>query len=391
LVYSGGSAPFSFDTTIDAGLHDYSFELLLEISGQLRQIGFVGQVVCGDAFLINGQSNAVAGDYWGEGRGNDSQSRWIRSYGSASLDPSQVISDTEWHLADGISLYESGTVGAWGLRAARLLVDYYQVPIALINGAVGGTPLILHLRNNGNPDSLSTIYGRLLYRARQAGVDQSVRAMLWHQGESDGPTDPAIYYADWSDLRDAWLQDFPSLEQIFMFQVRDGCGVNGNMGIREAQRRFKDLFSDVTVLPTTAISSHDGCHFLYSGYRKMGTWMGVAIAKVLYGRSIPEMASPPNIHKAQFTSAARDEIELIFRNPNQLLFFPPDIKYYFRLSPGSTEAVVSATASAGKIILQLSGSTSSPEVSYFGHIQAGPWITNSAGVGAFTFQVPILP
>lgn len=390
LSYSGGSAPFSFAPTIDAGLHDYDFELLLEIGGQVQQIGFVDRVVCGDVILINGQSNAVAADYHGEGLANQSQSRWIRSFGTSALGAIQVAADLDWHLAEGQGMYSSGTVGTWALRAARLLVDTYQVPIALINGAVGGTYLMQHMRDDTNPENLGTIYGRLLFRARQSGIDQNVRAMLWHQGESDGGTDPTIYHANWSKLRDDWYQDFPSLEQVFMFQIRDGCGVNG-MGIRELQRRSSDLFTNVTVLSSTAINAHDGCHFFYQGYRKMGNLMGAAIAVILYGASFPPALAPANIKEARFTSSARDEIELVFRNSRQVLILDQNIEAHFNLGAGVLETVTTATASAGKITLQLSGSTASSEVAYDGHVASGPWIRNRKGVGAFTFMVPVLP
>jgi hypothetical protein len=175
-----------------------------------------------------------------------------------------------------------------------------------------------------------------------------------------------------------------------MFQIRDGCGVNG-MGIRELQRRSSDLFTNVTVLSSTAINAHDGCHFFYQGYRKMGNLMGAAIAVILYGASFPPALAPANIKQARFTSSARDEIELVFRNSGQVLILDHNIEAHFNLGAGVLETVTSATASAGKITLQLSGSTASSEVAYDGHVASGPWIRNRKGVGAFTFMVPILP
>ncbi|HEX9795081.1 MAG TPA: sialate O-acetylesterase, partial [Planctomycetota bacterium] len=205
LAYAGGEAPFSFSAPIDAGWHDYTFELRLEGGGSNRSLGKIRGVVCGDAFLVNGQSNAVASDYHAEGLGNTSQSRWIRSYGSSTFYASQVTLDTEWHLADGNGQYAAGAVGAWALRAAELLVNRYQVPIALLNGAVGGTTLFQHQRNDADPEDLNTIYGRLLYRSRLSGLRDKARAMLWHQGESDGGTAPAAFTAAYGALRDDWL------------------------------------------------------------------------------------------------------------------------------------------------------------------------------------------
>ncbi|MBC8329402.1 MAG: hypothetical protein ISR76_01520 [Planctomycetes bacterium] len=390
LHYTGGVAPFAFAPVIDAGLHDYAFELLLEGGGFNQQVGRVRWVACGDAYLINGQSNAVATDYHNEGLGNSSRSRWIRSYGSASLSAAAVAADTGWYAADGIDQYSSGSVGAWGLRAARLLVDRYQVPVALLNGAVGGTVIEAHQRDDADPENLNTIYGRLLYRARRAGIDLQVRAMLWHQGESNGAHDPLYYHSKFSDLRDDWLVDFPALEQLFVFQIRKGCGVP-DMDIREVQRQFPDLFADLTAVPTAGIDEHDGCHYYYAGYREMGDWMAAAMAAALYGEQLPQHAAPPNIREARFTGAAHDEIELLFRDPHQALFLDLGIEDRLKLRDGVAETVVTATASPGRILLQLSGPTAATRVAFIGQAGAGPWIKNQRGVGAFTFEVPILP
>jgi len=62
---------------------------------------------------------------------------------------------------------------------AQTLVDRYEIPIALLNGAVGGTTIDYHLRNDQDPTDLETNYGRLLYRAQAAGIDTRASAILW--------------------------------------------------------------------------------------------------------------------------------------------------------------------------------------------------------------------
>ena len=390
LSYAGAVAPFAFAPSIAAGLHDYAFELRLEGGGTNIQVAYTDFVACGDAYLINGQSNAVASDYHNENLANQSQSRWIRSFGTAALSGSAVAADLDWNLADGESTYAPGSVGAWGLRAAQLLVDRYQVPVALLNGAVGGTIIFAHQRNDADPEDLSSIYGRLLFRARAAGIDQRVRAMLWHQGESDGANDPVYYHGKFRDLRDDWLADFPALEQIFVFQIRKGCAVP-DMDIREVQRQFPDLFDDLTALPTAGIDEHDACHFYYAGYRQMGDWMAAAMAARLYGEQLPRHAAPPNLLEARFANAARDQIELVFRDPGQTLVLDPGIENRIKLRWSVPETVLAATASPGRILLQLSGPTAATKVAFIGQAGAGPWIRNAHGVAAFPFEVPILP
>lgn len=388
LVYTGSWASFLFAVPLEAGLHDYAFRLYLESAGQFEQVHTVDDVACGDVYLINGQSNAVAADYHGEDLGNADQSHWIRTYGSASTEAAQVVADTGWHVADGEGANDSGTIGAWGLRAARILVDRYQIPIALINGAVGGSPLYQHKRDESHPENLGTIYGRLLFRARQAGVDQKARAILWHQGESNGLTNAHVYLPSFGELLETWLEDFPAVERVFVFQIRKGCGTP-SMGIREAQRQFPDYFPEVTIMPTAGIDDHDGCHYRYAGYRQMGDWIAGRMAVFFYGEVMPDDSVPPNISEARFTGPNQDEIELLFRNPQQALILDPGIETRFRLRGNVHQSIVAATAFPGRIVLKLSGPTNAPRLAYIGQARSGPWIKNTFGVGAFTFEVPI--
>ena len=42
-----------------------------------------------------------------------------------------------------------------------------------------------HQRNDADPADRTTIYGRTLWRARRARIEHGIRAIVWHQGESD--------------------------------------------------------------------------------------------------------------------------------------------------------------------------------------------------------------
>lgn len=387
LSYSGGAAPFALSATIEAGLHDYRFELLLESNGLFHSLGAVEQVVCGDAYLIQGQSNAVASDYHLEGVANTSRSRWIRSFGSASIDPGTAGADLAWRVADGEGGNGPGTIGGWGLRMGEIVVARTGVPVALLNGAVGGTRIEAHQRDPNDPENLATIYGRLLYRARRAGLDLQVRALLWHQGESNGGSDPWFYHDQFRRLRDDWLRDFTGLERIYVFQIRRGCLVSGTK-IREVQREFPDRFPEVVALPTAGIAGHDGCHFYARGYRTMGEWAAVRVLADLHGLVLPREAAPPNVLSARFTSPAADEIEVLFRDPNQVLRLDPGIEDRLRL-PGYPETVVSVSAARGRLLLQLSAPSLATDLTYIGNEGDGPWILNRYGAGAFTFHIPI--
>ncbi|HIF42220.1 MAG TPA: hypothetical protein EYQ74_14140 [Planctomycetes bacterium] len=387
LTYGTSGASFTLGAHLSAGLYDYDLSIAL-LAGSTRQVvARVDDLACGDTLLINGQSNATAPDYWSEGLGNQSQSKWIRSFGS-SINSANVEFDRNWGMADGELGYEHCTVGSWGLRAAELLVQQEQVPVGLINGSVGGTAISQHLRSDAFPGSKATIYGRLLFRARRAEMAETARAMIWYQGESDGEA-IADYATRFQLLYDAWHQDYPALEKVYVFQIRKGCGVTFS-GVREFLRSTQDIYPDVAVMSTTAAPAHDNCHFFYAGYRELGDRIARLLARDLHGSSDTHEIDPPNVLSAQKVGGAGDQILLTFRDPDDALVFETGAEADFILE--DWVAVTSGTIWGNQVLLQLAGPTTSATISYNGHAGDGPWFRNARGVGALTFfDLPILP
>ena len=388
LQYSGGRAPFAFSAELRAGLWDYRFRVYLESGGTTMLIKDVDQVACGDVFLIQGQSNAVAGDAHGQGLANQSQRHWVRSFGTGALNGTVASQDRVWRMAEGEIGSREGSVGAWGLRMGQLIADRLRVPVAILNGGVGATPIQWHQRNDVNPEDTGTIYGRLLHRARNAGIDQNVRAILWYQGEANGTIDPLDYLFWFRNLRKDWLEDFPSVEGIYVFQVRKGCS-SVQTGLQELMRQLADLYPEVTTVSTTAAPAHDGCHYWYAGYRELGDRIARILGRDLYGQPHHPGMDPPNLDFARFTSPAQDEIELVFRDPAQQLTVDLGSEVYFELD--APETVTGFSVSGHTIRLQLSGPTAATTVAWIGHERDGPWIASSLGVGALVFQAPIQP
>jgi len=85
---AANGAPFSFEIEIAAGLFSYDFTLSVISSGGTPVHALeIRDMVSGDAYLVQGQSNAVAADYYNEDLGNLLQRKWIRSFGTASTNP----------------------------------------------------------------------------------------------------------------------------------------------------------------------------------------------------------------------------------------------------------------------------------------------------------------
>lgn len=387
LTYSGGQAGFDLSVSIHAERHAYSLHVLLMNGLQMQQVAEAHNVVAGDVFLIQGQSNAVAADGFQEGLANREQSPWIRSFGTGSITSWQSAGDVNWYLADGESQSAEGSIGAWGLRMGRLLVDQTDVPVAILNGAVGATPIKMHMRNDANPSDTSTIYGRLLNRARNAGVDQHVRAIIWHQGESDSAR--ALNYREkFPQLHADWLEDFPAVEQVYMFQVRNGCG-NPTVELREVQRRLKDFLPITQVMSTTAAPAHDGCHYYHVGYQELGNRIARLVGRDLYGSGDTQNIDAPDIESASYANMFSSSIRITFRDPDDTLHFDPGAAQDFVLDDGIS--VTGGVVSGNTILLSLSGPSSSRTLSYVGHAQDGAWITNARGIGALAFKVLIRP
>ncbi len=386
LTYSAGSADFDLAALVDAGFHDYEATVRLFNGASPTPVALRRRIACGDTFLIQGQSNAAAWDFSGEGVANLAQSPWIRSFGS-TLDNAGTALDQTWDEADAEVQYGHAGVGQWGHVLAQRLVSSQGVPVAVINGAVGGTSSTQHQRDPSDPERLDTIYGRLLWRARLAGVAETARALLWYQGESDNG-DEALHAQNFAALYGDWRSDFTALEQLYAFQVRTGCGVSGR-GVREVQRQLPSIYSDLQLMSTTAAPTHDGCHYGSAGYNELGQRIARLVLRDLYGSTDVQDITAPDILEAAWLDSARDRVLLTFREPTDTLRWEAGAEVHFQLSNG--QQVIGGAASGNTVLLDLPGPGSATRISYIGHALDGPWVTNARGVGLLAFfDVPIL-
>ncbi len=379
-------ASFDVDLVLDAGLLDHEVVVsAIDDAGEATEVARRSRIACGDVFLVDGQSNAVALDYWAEGTGDDEMSPWVRSYGSAMFD-STALSDTAWTLAVSDAGNTTGSIGAWALRLANTLVAEHGVPIAVINGAVGGTTIAQHQRSLLDPTDPTTIYGRLLSRARAAQVDHAVRGILWHQGESDGWLPIEDYTASFTALQDAWLEDFPAVEAIYLFQVRSGCG--DPTVLREAQRQLPALLPRVAgTMSTTGVDGHDTCHFFRPAYHEFGDRMARLVSRDLYGSLETEGIDAPSAVSAELVGPT--EVRVDFGASAGGLILEPGTEAWFVLDDGTE--VLSARIEGDAVLLTTAGPTSAETLSLIDPVGNVPWLLNRRGVGALVFyDLPIL-
>jgi hypothetical protein len=324
---------YAFTVKLKPGLIKHKVEFGVKAGGTETILRTVSNLVCGDAYIIQGQSNAEA---TGPNNGptvdpptplND----WIRSYGNSHNGSirggwGNAIRTRIWGKPD----YGLCQIGAWGMVLAENLVEKYRIPVCIMNGAVGGTRIDQHQRNEANHNDPATIYGRLLTRIEGARLTHGIRGVLWHQGENNqGSASPTGDY-DWKsyqqyfvDLSAAWKQDCPNIQHYYVWQIwPSGCNMGGTPAgdmLLEVQRTLPSLFSNMRIMSTLGIVSKSSgrglAHFDLEGYAQIAQLMSPLVEQDNYGLIPAREITAPNLKRAWFTTAAKNEIALDFGQP----------------------------------------------------------------------------
>jgi hypothetical protein len=393
----GEDRSYAFAVKLKPGLIRYRVEFGHRTGGREMVVRAVTNLVCGDAYLINGQSNAVATD-WGKEE-PAFRSEWIRSFGSMSGSPKglRLWGEAVPRNREGEQLQ----IGYWGMELARRLVENHRIPICILNGAVGGSRIDQHQRNPENPVDMATIYGRLLWRVQQAGLTHGIRAVLWHQGENDqgadGPTGGfgwETYRQYFIDLAAAWKQDYPNLQNYYIFQIWPrscAMGFNGSDNrLREVQRTLPEAFSRMGIMSTLGIEPPGGCHFPAAGYAELARLIAPLVERDQYGAVFPGSITPPNLQQVSYANARRDAILVEFDQPVK---WDDALAAQFYLD-GERGRVVAGSASGKAVTLKLAAPSTARHLTY---LDGGAWsqktlLRGENGIAALTFcDVPVLP
>ncbi len=391
LKYSAEGASFSFSTRIHAELAEYSCIIGVKSIGKDSVMRRRDSIACGDVYFVNGQSNSIAG-------GDPYSNEYCRTYG---YNFSHSKSDTLWNLSNAFGNGGNVSVGAFPMRIQRDFVERLGIPTALISGGVGGTAIESHVPNPANPMDLQTIYGSMLYRAVKSGLATHAKAMFWYQGEANNIGN---YFDNFKTLYNAWHLDYPNLKKIYVMQIRPGCNSGTASQLRDLFRSLPDYYPDIVGHSTMALPGHDGCHFFPDtlwGYHTLGDQLFDLLRRDFYISTDTIGINSPDIKRAYFTGADHRTIALVFNNgasnlvlQNDIIISPKteSIKNYFYVG-NDTGIVTNIKASADTIFLQLSRATNARTISYLpdqvyndtATTYEGPWITNSRGVGVFSF------
>ncbi len=394
----GADKSYAFTVKLKPGLIKYKVEFGSKTGGAETVLQAVSNIVCGDAYLIDGQSNALATDT-GE-KSPPETSDWIRSYGrpngNAKDGQGNLWCNPVWKARQG----EKAELGWWGMELAKRLVESQKMPIFILNAAVGGTRIDQHQRSAADPTDLNTIYGRMLWRVQQARLTHGIRGILWHQGEndqgSDGPTGGfgwESYQQLFLEMSAAWKQDFPNVQHYYIFQIwPNSCAMGGRDGngdrLREKQRTLPFLFSNMSIMSTLGVRPSGGCHFPLVGWAEFARLIQPLIERDNYGKVPAASITPPNLRGAVF-GAARDSIALEFDQP---VAWDDKLVSQFYLD-GEKDKVASGSVTGNVLTLKLKAPSAATKITY---LKESQWnqdtlLNGANGIAALTFyEVPIV-
>ena len=394
------SRTFRFEATIRAELAEYTVRVHLHRRpGDSVLVAERKRLLCGDLFLIYGQSNATGLANLHEIKVNDQFMRQC-SYPYGSVD---IPSAMQWFPA----LQPYAAVGAVGLYMGEAIQKATQIPIGFINGAEGGAGIgQLSERNATNPADLNTVYGRMLFRAQWAGVHHQLKAIIYKQGEAEAGSSTANYPANFDRLYRMFRQDYGNVPRFYASQINLLSNGSPDTGaLRDFQRRLTDIYPQgVGNIATVGAVGYDGLHYGLSGSQQIGYEQAGQILRDLYASGASEQVNSPNVRQV-FQNSSNDTLTIVFETGMQLRWPADSVltksgQSYTRrlidvfLADGQSSLFSAGRAEANRVYLALRQPAAIQSLSYFppfynegpSGFYDGPTLKNQLGVRAFTFD-----
>ena len=357
---------FKIPVVIRAELKNYKIELTALKNEEQITLAKAENVVAGDVFIVNGQSNCI-------GRTDPvDYDSFMRSY----------TDQFGWNDIN----YTSPS--RWAPRIAKKIIENERIPVAIFCEAYGGVTQTWFMRKSVNPYTEGN-YGILYTRLKIAEVEKNVRALLWWQGESDGWETPMDSFKNqFKQLYSQWKEDYNT--PVFYFQIRFRACTHIKPEIFEAQRQLASEIPNIEILSNNPALSNDGCHFLYTnGYDLIGEQAYKLLAAKLYYHSAVN-TRPPDIKEAFFSNP--NEITLKMKNITGDLRVIGNPWADFRLE-GCKAQIIGGSAANYRIKLTIVGDTTGlTGISYLSHIDSFSqnWIVNPLNIGILLFyNIPV--
>lgn len=398
------SNSFNVNCDIFARLTEYSFSFSGIYASQIDSLiaKSVNGVLCGDITAFYGQSNSIGFDGIDSMTNDLKYQKYLRN---ADYEWSGApVSTLKWNRAT----VPYAALGIFPLRLGYLLSQSFQVPQAMVSGAVGGATINqLNDRIVNDIYNQSTNYGRFIAKVIFALNEKKLKRIIWRQGEADANNLHAAqnYATSFTSLRSNLKQDIAQLEKIYVAQNDiisiDYIGNAEHAGLlRDNQRKLGELFSDVEVFATAGMPGYDGLHYNWSGHDALASQLVSMIADDENFEPRTENLYPPNVQEV-FFNEAKDSITIMFK-PNQVVSFLSQRVYIshtrqlvdYLLFDHSGASIIGVTADNNRLILSLAQPSLATKLTYlpthlkdaFSNFYDGPVISNTNGIPALSFQ-----
>lgn len=391
---------FSWEFNLLAGLFEYDFEIRGFLSNDSTSIAKASKVLCGDTYLIYGQSNAAAICCY-EFIRTTYNHKYLRNFVYDHQNPTG--SNNGWHDIN----IEFGWPGAMGTWLAKNIIDEQKIPIQIINGAVGGESLaLLVARDSENPENPETFYGRFLKRIEGSKVP-NFKGLIFSQGEWESNTGDSTIsdsYANlFKSLLDNLVLDGALIEHLYLIQTNIPNDFTAELSaakLRDEQRKLKSLFPNLNMYSGFDRElSTDGLHYTHNGYISLANDLYLGIRNHIYGGTERNSITGPLVQKVIHNREDK-HIRVVF-DANQELKVQniKDFGYYQRrlkdyiYDSQQRPFIDSAGASANEVTLFYSGNFEGNKLTYlpsyfkdnFSINYNGPLIQNRNNLPALSF------
>jgi hypothetical protein len=387
---------FLFSPQIKAEPAEYSVKVFLYKDNDSTLVATRNRIVCGDVYVLYGQSNAVAGGDLDTYYSFNFDDKYMRNV-MYPFNSTNIPGDMSWYAAK----QPYANVGGIGLTLQRLILENYGIPTCVINGADGGANITtLATRDPVNHANLNTTYGRLLYRAQWAGVAKQIKGIIWKQGEADAGgarTTGKDYGEKFAMLYSQFREDYGDA-RIYVGQINILPETHDQAAaVRDEQRRTKYLFNNVETIATVGTPlGADGVHYSGEKNQQLAFEQFRQIARDIYGSKDTDQINSPDIKKV-FYNTRKDTLTLVFDEGQQMVYtaelYSRELKDYFYLD-GQSGSITGGSATGNRVVLSLKQPASAKTLrylpAYFSDAQSnyydGPTLGNTRGMRAFSFD-----
>lgn len=402
VVYTDLLGKFKFNPLIiKAELVEYQLKVfVISTKGDSGLIVSREHIVAGDAYLIGGQSNALA---LVSEEVIPYRNKFARTFAAGyPYNPA-----FEWQLSE----YGNNRVGQLGGGLQKEIIEKYKIPVCIINQSIGGINLGLSLqRDPNNVGSLSNNYGITYARVRDAGLlNGGIKAFIWRQGENESSGGSAFWGGLFDKLYKLWHIDYPDIKKYYIFQVGLIAHPEKFAGaLRDYQRRTKTIYNDVDNITCIGTVGYDGIHYDTVGHKQTSKELFRMINRDLYGGKYLDNVNSPNIQKAYFSKIDKTEITLEFEADQKMIWVNDTTLYdkrgkaviqymknmFFFDGNSQNTLVTEGRALDNKIIITLKSPPPNTKFNYLPSFHddtdfkqfGGPFLKNKIGMRAFSFD-----